>query len=58
MEERKALLQSARAEYNKAAAELDTLRAEVIRSIRGESAFTQELFGLLISDSETKCPEL
>ena len=58
MEERKALLQSVRADYNKAAAELDTLRAEVIKSIRGESAFTQELLGSLISDSETKCLEL
>ena len=58
MEERKALLQSVRADYNKAAAELDALRAEVIKSIRGESAFTQELLGSLISDSETKCLEL
>ena len=58
MEERKLLLQSVRAEYNKAAAELDTLRAEVIKSIRGQSAFTQDLLGSLIAEGETKCLEL
>ena len=44
MEERKALLKSAKSDYAKAAAELDTLRAEVIKSLRGESAFPAELY--------------
>ena len=54
MEERKTLLKSAKSDYAKAAAELDTLRAEVIKSLRGESAFSQDLLGSLISDCETK----
>ena len=58
MEERKALLRSARAEHAKAAAELDMLRAEVIKSLRGESAFPQDLLSSLISDCETKCLEV
>ena len=55
MEERKALLKSAKSDYAKAAAELDTLRAEVIKSLRGESAFSQELLSSLIADGEKKC---
>ena len=58
MEERKTLLKSAKSDYAKAAAELDTLRAEVIKSLRGESAFSQDLLGSLISDYETKCLEV
>ena len=58
MEERKTLLKSAKSDYAKAAAELDTLRAEVIKSLRGESAFSQDLLGSLISDCETKCLEV
>ena len=55
MEERKALPKSAKSDYAKAAAELDTLRAEVIKSLRGESAFSQELLSSLIADNEKKC---
>ena len=58
MEERKALLKSAKSDYAKAAAELDTLRAEVIKSLRGESVFPQDLLSSLISDCETKCLEV
>ena len=58
MEERKALLKSAKSDYAKAAAELDTLRAEVIKSLRGESAFSQDLLGSLIPDCETKYLEV
>ena len=58
MEERKSLLQSVRAEYAKAAAEVDMLKAEVIKSLRGESAFSQDLLGSLITDAETKCLEV
>lgn len=55
MEERKALLKSAKSDYAKAAAELDTLRTEVIKSLRGESAFSQDLLSSLIADNEKKC---
>ncbi len=58
MEERKALLQSVRADYNKAAADLESLRGEVIKAIHGESAFSKELLGSLISESETTCTKL
>jgi len=33
-------------------------RAEVIKSLRGESAFSQSLLGSLIADAETKCLEV
>lgn len=58
MEERKSLLQSVRADYAKAAAEVDMLKAEVIKSLRGESAFSQDLLSSLIADAETKCLEV
>ncbi len=58
MEERKALLQSVRAEYAKAAGELEMFRAEVIKSLRGESSFSQSLLNSLIADAETKCLEV
>ncbi|MDO4568747.1 MAG: recombinase family protein, partial [Clostridia bacterium] len=58
MEERKALLASVRANYTKATAELDMLKAEVIKALRGESAFTKELLSSMISESEAKCAEL
>ena len=58
MEERKSLLQSVRAEYTKAAADLETLKGEVIKTIRGESTFSKELLSSLIAEAEAKCQEL
>ncbi|MEA4955800.1 hypothetical protein SDC9_51428 [bioreactor metagenome] len=58
MEERKNLLRTVRADYAKAAAELDMLKAEVIKVLRGESSFTKELLGSLITEAEAKCSEL
>lgn len=58
MLERKSLLQTVRNEYRRAVAELESLRGEVIKSIQGESAFSKELLGSLISESETKCSQL
>ena len=58
MEERKSLLQSVRSDYAKAAAEVNMLKAEVIKSLRGDSAFSQDLLGSLIADAETKCLEV
>ena len=54
MEERKQLLQSVRAEHAKAAAELDMLKAEIINVLRGESAFSKELLGGMVSEAEAK----
>ena len=47
----------AKAEYTKAASDLEALKAEVIKTIRGESAFSKELLGSLITEAETKCTE-
>lgn len=58
MEERKRLLQSVRAEHVKAAVELDMLKAEVIKALRGESAFSKDLLGSMVSEAEAKCTEL
>ena len=58
MEERKSLLHSVQAEYTKAAADLETLKGEVIKTIRGESTFSKELLSSLIAESEAKCREL
>lgn len=58
MEERKTLLRSVRADYTKAAAELDMLKAEVIKTLRGESSFTKELLSSLITEAEAKYAEL
>lgn len=54
LNERKVLLRVARHEYTKAVSELESLRGEVIKSIRGESAFSQELLCSLIKDAEEK----
>ena len=58
MEERKNLLRSVRADYTKAADELDMLKAEVIKALRGESAFPKDLLGSMVSEAEAKCAEL
>ena len=58
MEERKNLLRSIRADYTKAADELDMLKAEVIKALRGESAFSKDLLGSMVSEAEAKCAEL
>ncbi len=58
MEERKCLLQSVRAEYTKAVSERDMLKVEVIKALRGESAFPKDLLGAMVTEAETKCREL
>lgn len=40
------------------AADLETLKGEVIKTIRGESTFSKELLGSLIAEAEAKCQEL
>ena len=58
MEEQKSLLASVRADYTKTAADLDTLKGEVIKAIHGKSAFSQSLLGSLFAEAEAKCAEL
>lgn len=58
MEERKALLRTVRGAYTKAAEELEMLKAEIIKSLKGESTFPKELLGTMVSEGETKCAEL
>ena len=58
MTERKALLESAKREHAKAADELATLRAEVVKSIRGESSFSTETLGSLLKEAEDRCAAL
>ena len=41
-----------------AAAELDMLKAEVIKALRGESTFSKDLLGSMVSEAEAKCTEL
>ena len=58
MEERKHLLQGIRAEHAGAAAELDMLKAEVIKALQGESVFSKDLLGSMVSEAEVKYTEL
>ena len=58
MAERKALLESAKRDHAKAADELATLRAEVVKSIRGESSFSTDTLGTLIHEAEDRCAAL
>ncbi len=58
MVERKNLLQAVRADYAKAAADLDMLKGEVIKSLRGESSFPQDLLGTMVAEAEKKCTEI
>ena len=58
MEQQKALLRGVKADYTKAAAELDALKSEVVKAIKGESSFSKELLASLIHDAERKCQEL
>lgn len=58
MEERKALLRTVHSAYTKAVEELEMLKAEIIKSLKGESTFPKELLGTMVSDGEKKCAEL
>ena len=56
--QRKAHYAAVNAAYTKAAGELADLKAEIIRSIRGESAFPKDVLAELIRENETKCLQL
>ena len=55
---RKSHLADLKSEYAKASNTLNTLRAEVVRCLQGESAFSQTMLVGLIQDAEEKCDEL
>ena len=55
---RKAALDKAKKEYEKAESELKSLKGEIIKSISGESPFAPELLNSVIGEQETKCGEL
>ena len=54
MAERKALYQQAQTNAAKAGEEVQRLRQEVLKSIRGESAFPQELLVSLLQEAEER----
>lgn len=58
MNERKSLLHTARAEYTKATSDLEALKSEIVKSIKGESAFPKDMLASLIAESEVKCTDL
>ncbi len=58
MQERKVLMDAAGKAYEKASGELTTLKSEVVKAIRGESAFDTEMLSELIRESEAKCATL
>ncbi len=58
LSELKALAQAAQTEFSKAEKDLNTLKAEVVKAIRGESAFSQELLSDIIKQAEEKCLQL
>ena len=58
MNERKSLLHTTRADYTKAASDLEALKSEIIKSIKGESAFSKDMLASLITEAEIKCTEL
>ncbi len=55
---RQALAQKAKRDYDKAESDLQQLKAEIVKAIIGESAFTPELLNSAIHDQETLCEEL
>lgn len=55
---RKSHMAEVKAELSKATEALNVLRAEIVRCIQGESAFSQDTLAGLIRDAETKCSEL
>ena len=58
MEERQVRVRNTRSEFTKASDDLNALKAEVIKAIRGESSFRMDLLDTLVNDAEVKCTEL
>lgn len=58
MAARKAMLQKAKREYDKAESDLQSLKNEIVKSLTGQSAFSPELLNGVIQEQEKKCREL
>lgn len=58
LELRKARLIMLNADYGKASDNLTLLKAEVVKSIRGESSFSTEMLSDLIREAESECARL
>lgn len=58
MQQRSAHYVAVRSDFSKASAELADLKAEIIKCIRGESAFPKETLAELIAVSEADCKRL
>jgi len=58
LEQRKARLSVLKNDYAKEIENLNILKAEVVKCIRGESKFSQEMLSGLISDYEAECNRL
>ena len=55
---RKTNLKRTQSEYAKELEKLNKLKTEVVKSIQGESAFSQSMLAGLVEDSEKKCGSL
>ena len=58
LEQRKMRLIALKSEYAKEADNLNILKSEVVKCIRGESKFSQEMLSGLIMESEAECNRL
>lgn len=58
MKVRKSNLQNVRAEYAKEQEKLSDLRAEVVKSIQGESVYSKEMLAGLVNEVDAKVKEL
>lgn len=58
MAARKAMLQKAKREYEKAESDLQSLKNEIVKALTGQSAFSPELLNGVIQEQEKKCREL
>ncbi len=58
LELRKARLIMLKADYEKETDNLNTLKSEVVKAIKGESSFSTDMLSTLISEAEEKCNNL
>ena len=58
MAELTALERVAQSDYTRAQCDLDALKTEVVKSIRGESAFSKEMLFEMVNETEARCEQL
>ena len=54
-EERKIRVAATKGEYTKAASDLATLKAEVVKCIQGKSKFSQDMLAELVDEAQVRC---